>query len=366
MSTPKTQARRALGIPSGETEYQLEIRWLSGMATLSVLMILIATGCASGPPKQSTLQGVSYTRHLDQRVLGYRRSYRIHVPPDRAEGKALPLIVAVHGAFSSPDQFARQTGFDELADRAGFVVAYPAAFAPPFPTWNSGHCCGLARTIGLDDVAFVASVISDVKSHRAIDENRVYLVGHSNGGMLVHRFTAERPDGIAGAAVVAGTIGGRPSSDEPIWRISEPRRPVPMLVLHGRFDTQVDYDGGLDPRAWRGRTWISARDSALFWSEQTQCVEQSSARALVAGWVQREIWTGPGGCRVELHTVEGWGHRFPGLSATRELRPDHPLRGFHGSEHIWNFFRASASTKLASSGASDSGSLVASLEGSAQ
>ena len=290
---------------------------------------------------------MTYDRYLDQWVLGYRRSYRIHLPPDSERGSALPLVIAVHGAFSSPDQFARVTGFDEVADRSGFAVAYPAAFAPPFRTWNSGHCCGLARTIEVDDVEFLDSVISDVSSHVSIDANRVYLVGHSNGGMLVHRFAAERPGRIAGAAVVAGTIGGRPSREEPVWRIPVPKKPIPLLLLHGQLDDQVDYDGGPDPRSRGGRTWISARDSARFWREATQCGDAPHSQALATGWVQREIWTGRGGCRVELHTVRGWGHRFPAVSATRELKADHALRGFHASEHIWRFFREIPLTQVA-------------------
>ena len=70
----------------------------------------------------------------------------------------------------------------ELADREGFVVVYPQGIGllGMFRHWNSGHCCGKARKTGIDDVAFVLSVVDDVASKLRIDRTRLYVTGFSN------------------------------------------------------------------------------------------------------------------------------------------------------------------------------------------
>lgn len=299
----------------------------------------LAAGCASAPRIEENEAGsITYERALDLRAFGFRRSYRVHLPPAHEGRAALPLVVAVHGAFSSPDHFAAVTGFDRVADEAGFVVAYPRALAPPFRHWNSGHCCGPVRALGIDDVGFLDAVIDDARAHLGIDPGRVFLVGHSNGGMLVHRFVAERPGRVAAAAVVAGTIGGRPSGDEPVWRVPAPGRSVPMLVLHGREDVRVNYAGGADSRSGSGRTWLSASESARFWSRHSGCDTEPRRDSRRDGGLTREIWDSAPGCRVEFHTLEGWGHGWPGRPATSILARDHPLHRFDGSLEVWGFF----------------------------
>jgi len=279
-----------------------------------------------------------FERRVDVRAFGLRRSYRVHLPPGHGARRNLPLVVAVHGAFSSPSHFAEVTGLDAVADREGFVVAYPAGLGPPLRHWNSGHCCGPMRALGIDDLEYLDAVIRDAQQNLAVDPSRTYLVGHSNGGMLVHHFAALRPDRIAAAAVVAGTIGGKPSRDEPVWQVPAPKQPIPMLIVHGRLDERVPYVGGSDSRSRGGRTWLSAAASARFWSRHAGCSDGPQHDTLHRGHVTREVWDGPAGCRVELQTVEGWGHAWPRGAHGRvgDEVPD-PI---DASTVVWEFFRA--------------------------
>ena len=53
-----------------------------------------------------------------------------------------PLVVMMHGGFGSAEQAERAYGWDELADSAKFVVAYPDGVGR---AWNvNGGCCGRA------------------------------------------------------------------------------------------------------------------------------------------------------------------------------------------------------------------------------
>lgn len=74
---------------------------------------------------------------------GLDRSYHLYVPAKAAEVGSVPLLVALHGGGGSGAHFEQISGFDKLADSAGFIVAYPDAAQPPggrVPTWNAGAC----------------------------------------------------------------------------------------------------------------------------------------------------------------------------------------------------------------------------------
>ena len=184
--------------------------------------------------------------------------------------------------------------------------------------------------------------------------DRIFLVGHSNGGMLVHRFLAERPGRVRAAAVVAGTIGGRPSPEEAEWRVPAASSVVPLLLIHGMDDHQVAYHGGPDARRPDGPTWISAADSARHWSRVAGCAPRPRRAEDRGGYVQRELWHGSDGCRVELHSLRGWGHPWPSGRATAGLEPTHPLHGFDVGHDIWRFFSGLPYAELASTAGSES------------
>ena len=51
------------------------------------------------------------------------RTAIVHRPGGLASGA--PLVIVLHGAYGSGEQTRSATGWDALADREGFVVAYP-------------------------------------------------------------------------------------------------------------------------------------------------------------------------------------------------------------------------------------------------
>ena len=54
-----------------------------------------------------------------------QRQVLLHVPPGADTPR--PLVLALHGAGETGSDFANDTGFSRLADREGFLVAYPSA-----------------------------------------------------------------------------------------------------------------------------------------------------------------------------------------------------------------------------------------------
>jgi polyhydroxybutyrate depolymerase len=245
-------------------------------------------------------------------------------------------VVVLHGAFSSASGIAKVTRFSQLAEREGFIVAYPNGIGlfGLFKHWNAGHCCGKAVKAGIDDVAFLTEVIDQVSERVAIDRQRIYLVGYSNGGMLAYRFAAEQSRQIAACAVVSGSIGGQPTPKMDPYRIPEPATPVPILVLHGREDQSIPYDGApARPAA------VGVRESVDFWRQANHCRGPARVSELRLGSVVHEAWTCAEGPRVELVTIEGWGHDWPGRHFTTALAADDALYGFDAGELIWQFLR---------------------------
>jgi polyhydroxybutyrate depolymerase len=297
--------------------------------------------CSRTLPKAPVIDSGTYRGEVDIRLNGFRRDYRVHVPPGYSAAPSLPLVVVIHGAFDTAEGMEKFSGFSDLADREGFVVLYPNGMGILgfLQHWNAGHCCGKAAEDRLDDVGYIAAAIEAVCGRLRIDRRRIYMTGFSNGGMMTYRFAAERGNLLAAAAPLAASIGGRPSSGAPEWRIPEPVRPLPLLTIHGLADDDIPFDGGVSRHRGGERTYLSVEDSVGFWVEANRCRSRIDAD-LYGGQVRSTVLGDcEGGGNVALYTLRGWGHVWPGRYFTASLPDDNPLKGFDASEIIWAFFK---------------------------
>jgi polyhydroxybutyrate depolymerase len=308
--------------------------------SLSLAFLLVLWGCSEKLPAYEALRPGTYEHKLNTRVLGFRRSYLIHIPLSYDRTKALPLVVALHGGFSTGARMEEETGLSELADREGFFVLYPNGISlfSWLQHWNAGHCCGLAMKDGVDDAAFISKVIDQAREHLKVDPARVYMVGFSNGGMLAHFFAAQKPETLAAVAVIAASIGSRPSLSEPEVRVPPAKAPLPILAFHGRKDDLVPY-GGEKPKGW-GHLYVPVKESMDFWVKANQCAPIPVREELMAGRVLKETWKGnENGREVILYTLEGWKHSLPTRYHTQRLPETDSLKGFHATDIIWEFFK---------------------------
>jgi polyhydroxybutyrate depolymerase len=303
--------------------------WVLATVTASAVFpaALAAPADATQPFRPGTHKVV-----VDQRVSGVRRSFYVHVPAGHDGIAPLPLVVALHGAFSTARKFERDSGFSLLADREGFIVVYPQGigFGDLFRHWNSGHCCGKARRMNLDDVGFVLATVDDVARRNPVDRARVYFAGFSNGGMLAYRIAAEHPEVVAAVAVASATIGGVPAANEPEWSVVRPNQPVAVLAIHGRTDTNVPYDGGRAAQSRGNSSAISVERSIRLWVNADDCNPEPQVELMAQDRVERQAWSG---CRnnseVVLYSLSSWGHEWP---------KENLLGGFDAAGTIWRFF----------------------------
>jgi polyhydroxybutyrate depolymerase len=168
------------------------------------------------------------------------RPYALHVPPGLDPAKPAPLVVSLHGyGAPSGEAHAHSLGLDALADEQGFLLAMPDGTVDAHGSrfWNASDACCDFDHVGVDDVAYIAWVIDDASRKHLVDRNRVFLIGHSNGGFLAHRLACELSPRLAGAISIAGAGWKDPSR-------CEPSAPVSILEIHGDADTIIKMGGG--------------------------------------------------------------------------------------------------------------------------
>jgi polyhydroxybutyrate depolymerase len=319
-------------------------KWRLGMGArmLGLLVGLVLFACTHAVPRLSGQSAMTYEAKVDVRFHGFRRTYRIHLPPSYNDARPLPMVVVVHGAFDNAKGMERFTGFSALADQEHFIVLYPNGIGilGYFQHWNAGHCCGKAGADEVDDVGFLTKVIEDACVRLAVDRHRIYMTGFSNGGMMVHRFAAERGDLLAAIAPLAATAGGRPDNRTPEWSIPEPICPMPLLAMHGLSDANVPFDGITSPAPGDTRQYWPVMRSLAVWTRCNRCLTPSITRYERQGKVKITTWQGgTDGADVVLYALEGWGHQWPGPYFTAKLDAEDPLCGFDAARIIWNFFK---------------------------
>lgn len=93
-------------------------------------VVLVLAGCAhrGAAPPEGFGNGTSL--HTIQ-VGGVERAYRLFKPAQLPP--LAPLVVMLHGGFGSARQAERSYDWDELADSAKFLVAYPDGL---YRAWN--------------------------------------------------------------------------------------------------------------------------------------------------------------------------------------------------------------------------------------
>ncbi|HYQ60301.1 MAG TPA: hypothetical protein VEP29_04585, partial [Desulfatiglandales bacterium] len=80
----------------------MEKGWrIMGMVAM-ILFLLCA--CSKNPAGVENYEPGTHKRKLELRVLGFHRSYLIHIPKNYNRADARPLVVALHGAFSTAEE----------------------------------------------------------------------------------------------------------------------------------------------------------------------------------------------------------------------------------------------------------------------
>jgi polyhydroxybutyrate depolymerase len=258
---------------------------------------------------------------------GLKREYLLHVPRSYDPSKPAALIISMHGAGGWPAQQKEMSRWNELADREGFLVVYPAGAIGGGPRiWRVQRGPGVAR-----DVRFIADLIDELRGRYNIDPNRVYANGLSNGGGMSFVLSCMLSDRIAAVGIVA-------AAQTLPWRWCTDDRAVPMIAFHGTADPVTPYHGG--------RTWVASNmfpDVPTWvanWARRNQCSADPADSAVAEDVIRREYTSCAGDASVVLYTLRGGGHTWPGGEPLPEWFVGPTSRSIDASREMWAFFRA--------------------------
>jgi polyhydroxybutyrate depolymerase len=269
-------------------------------------MALVALGVATAAVGQTPAGDATITITSG----GMERSYRLHVPAGHAN-ELMPLVLNFHGSGGTPENQVATSGFDAIADREGFAVAYPAGI---FENSVSQRSWNANAEEGVDDVQFALNVIEDVGAKLRIDGARIYATGFSGGARMSSRLACALSDILAAAAPVAGLQ----YPDDCV-----PPDPVSIVAFHGRADAVNQYEVTAESRPY----WsMGVETAAEKWRRALSC----PAGAMDGGFREEpgltvRVWPPCAeGAALMLYINETDGHVWPAGA----------------SERIWEFFEA--------------------------
>jgi polyhydroxybutyrate depolymerase len=253
-----------------------------------VALVLIVAGCSSWEGRTLPAGFVTGKSIHHINIGGRDRTYRLYKPAGLPA--SAPLVVMLHGYSGSGRQAERDYHWDELADSAKFVVAYPDGVDH---AWNvdGKSCCGRPGREGVDDVGFITAAVAEIDKNVGIDAARVYASGISNGGIMSYT--------LACTTGVFAAIG--PDAATQLNACRSPHA-TSVMHIHGTADRLVPYNGGQGVGAINGP---SAPDLNAFWRNADQC---AAPVATIDGPVTRSAAECAQGRSVVLISIDGGGH----------------------------------------------------------
>ena len=130
------------------------------------------------------------------------RAYAVYVPSTPAAGA--PLVVALHGCWQTPEDFALGTRLNAAAESRGLVVLYPAQGRRdnPYRCWNWFNPADQAAARG--EAAAILALARHVQAERSMRHRRLIVIGFSAGGFMAVNLACAAPQVVSGIGVMAG------------------------------------------------------------------------------------------------------------------------------------------------------------------
>jgi len=257
---------------------------------------------------------------------GETRRYLIYVPDSYDSATPTPLVITIHGFAQWPAHQMELSDWHKLADEKGFIVVFPAGTGFPM-RWSAHGRAGIDEN-PLRDVEFIRELIDQLKQEYAIDPDRIYANGLSNGGGMSFMLSCYLSDRIAAVGSVAGAYLLP-------WEKCNPERPVPMIVFHGTEDPVVPFNGG--PSRSFDIPFPNIPDWVVQAAAHNGCrrVNKLPRAGEVSGSRYTDCY---GGAEVVFYQVEGGGHAWPGGGWLPGWLVGHITLDVDATRLIWEFF----------------------------
>lgn len=207
---------------------------VSLLASIAVIVSAQQRPGAAGSAASDELAAMPQTRgakgdqqrHYFFADAGVEMPYRLFVPQSYDPARKTPLVVALHGYGGNQDYFfAARADLPELLEVHGFLFVAPLGYStggwygapldipgerprsngqPPPPVTQTREEMARERALSEGDVMNVVRLVTEEYN---VDPNRIYLMGHSMGGMGTYVLGQKYAEKWAAIGVMSGTLG---------------------------------------------------------------------------------------------------------------------------------------------------------------
>jgi poly(hydroxyalkanoate) depolymerase family esterase len=170
--------------------------------------------------------------------------YFVYTPTTYHVGKAVSLLVMLHGCTQTAEDFAAGTRMNQLAEQYGFIVAYPQQMRKANPTlcWNWFRSAHQFRDRGEPNrIAHIVQAIRRNTSQWTIDSNQIYVSGASAGAAMAVILGATYPDIFAAIGVHSGVEYQAVTNIISAFKMMRHRGPNPVLQGQKAYEAMGSY-----------------------------------------------------------------------------------------------------------------------------
>lgn len=266
---------------------------------------------------------------------GKNRTYHVYSPSKMNSNMYQALVLVLHGRFGSGIQVMYQTEFNKIADDSYLLIIYPDGYGK---SWADGRGGTPADLGGIDDVAFLEKLLQIETRRYKLDPNKVFIMGHSNGGFMTQRMLLERTELFRAGASVVSQISVN------LAKKYKPQRPINVLFLNGTEDPLVPYYGGYVSDLGE---ILSVNESFHKWVEWNGCKNQIQLETFDRDPLDKTKITimksesCSNNTKVLSYSIMGGGHNYPGKQDNIPfVKLGEPTFEIDATKIIWDFFKS--------------------------
>ena len=279
--------------------------------------------------------GNEETGFVEERVIeheGLERSFLIYVPTNIKENA--PLVVAIHGYTSSAKTLMGYSGINQIADKEGFLVAYPQGTKDSRDNnfFNVGY--EFHSDSKVNDVNFIREIVHNLTKDYKLNSKRVFATGMSNGGDMSYLLACTSSDLFTAVAPVAGVMM------KDTLENCNPEKKIPIFEIHGTKDSISKFEGDMNNEDkwgayydlpstiefWVNKHALNEKETIQLKNKNTEDGTTITFERYWSDESQREVW---------FYIVNDGNHTWPGMTGLFSRTANQDI---NSAEEIWKFF----------------------------
>ena len=279
--------------------------------------------------------GNEETGFVEERVIeheGLERSFLIYVPTNIKENA--PLVVSIHGYTSSAKTLMGYSGINQIADKEGFLVAYPQGTKDSRDNnfFNVGY--EFHSDSKVNDVNFIREIVLNLTKDYKLNSKRVFATGMSNGGDMSYLLACTSSDLFTAVAPVAGVMM------KDTLENCNPVKKIPIFEIHGTKDSISKFEGDMNNEDkwgayydlpstiefWVNKHALSEKETIQLENKNTEDGTTITFERYWSDESQREVW---------FYIVNDGNHTWPGMTGLFSRTANQDI---NSAEEIWKFF----------------------------